>query len=316
MANLFENRCSRTDSANSDVFFRSTLSALSIYSVKINIRYQELNRNVKSPEVLRRLFDWLRRDITDLNTASLVIGAILGIVISAAAGPIITGAVAYGLNDWNVPPYSTPATSISMVGGSGYTVEGESLEEFGGIEYNDTVRLYELQISNPGDQPINDLDVNIPLPGCVVDYTKGGIGSEVRVVDYVSLDLRGQGEGVEVYSCSKTVSVEQLDPGDSVSIRFLLRVSFDQCDLLQGIGTENKMAYNYQWQKNGIRFFESGQIGMGFQQDFREAFQRQNHSIVRGKTIQTKGIAYTNYIVGMNNTSFPQAMGECRLMNG
>lgn len=257
----------------------------------------------------------LKSDISDINTASIIAGALAAIVISAILGPIITGAVAHGANDLGLPPYKSPSISISITGGSDYTIKGEDLEEFGGARYNETVRLYEMQISNPGKQPIRDVDVNVPLPGCVIDYKAKKEGSGLNVVDYVSLDLRGQAEGLDIYSCSKTVSVEQLDPGDTVSVRFLLRVSFDKCDLLQGVGTENLMSYNYQWQKNGIQFFETGTIGMGFSQDFRDAFGQLDSSAVHGKSVQPKKVVYTNYIV-VNASGIPQGMGKCRLMNG
>ncbi|MFC7205278.1 hypothetical protein ACFQJC_17345 [Haloferax namakaokahaiae] len=262
-----------------------------------------------------RIKSGLKSDISEINTSSIIVGALVAIVISASFGPVITGAVAHTANDWNVPPYQSPPLSVSMTGGSGYTIEGESLEEFGGVRYDETVRVYEIVISNPGKQPIQDLDINVPLPGCVVDYNTGGVGSEMDVLDFVSLDLRGQSEGLDVYSCSKTITVEQLDPGDTVSVRFLLQVSFDECDLLQGVGTENLIEYNYQWRKNGIQFFESGDIGMGFNQDFRETFGPIDNTAIRGKPAQPREVVYTNYLLA-NATTIPQGMGKCRLMSG
>lgn len=262
-----------------------------------------------------RLKRGLRADVSDINTTSIIVGAIAAIVISAIVGPIITGAIAHGANDMGIPPYKSPRLDISMTGGTGYTVKGEDLEEFDGTKYNSTVRLYEIQISNPGNKPIQDVDVSTPLPGCVKDYKTSGVGSTASVIDYVTVDLKGQSEGIDVYSCSKTISIEQLDPGDTVSVRFLLLVSFDRCDFLHGVGIENQMVYNYQWQKNGIRFFESRTRVIGFDQDFRDAFGELDYPVVKGKSVQPNGVLYTNFIL-VNSTDIPHAMGKCRLMNG
>lgn len=256
----------------------------------------------------------------DINITTLLLGAVAGafagIILSALIGPTLTGAIAHELNDQGLPPYETPELGISMQGGSGYTVKGEDLERFNGTRYNNSVRLYEIRISNRGDRPIEKVELDMPLPGCVITYDKTTLGTGVAVDDYVFLDLRGQSEGLDIYSCSQTVRINRLYPGDEVRIRYLLAVEFDECDLLQGVGKENVLSYDYYWQKNGIRFYESGKIGMGFQQDFLNAYDFKNKSIVVGDTVQADGINYTNIIVGRDTNSIPKAMGECRLANG
>lgn len=267
---------------------------------------------------LRSILETIKREmmknISDVNTISIVVGAIIAIFISAAMSPIITGFVAHGLNERNISPYESPTPSIQITGGGGYTVQGETLEEFGGVKYNESTSLYELEISSNAEKPIKDLDLRVPLPGCVIAYNTQGVGSEVRVIDYVTLDLKGQREGLDIYSCSKIVSVEQLDPNDSVSVRFLLRVSFDKCDVLLGAGTENIMNLNYQWNRNGIKFFESEKIPMGFGQKFQQTFEDPTRNAVDGKPARVDGVVYTNLIIA-NGSSFPQAMGRCRLRN-
>jgi len=266
--------------------------------------------------ILRRVYCFLQSDISDLDASSLIIGAVLAIVVSAAVGPIITAGVAHSLNDQGIPPYQSPSVDFRMDSGDGqYAVYGEDLEEFNGAIYNNSTRLYEITLNNPSSRAVHDLDISLPLPGCVIDYSASGVGSEADIIDYVELDLRGQGEGLREFSCSKTISVEQLDPNDHVSIRFLLRVSFERCDLLEGGSTTNQMVYNYQWQKNGIQFSESGQGSIGFTEDYANVFGDMGEKSVQGKRISSHGIMYSSYVVGVDEPNIASAMGNCRLSN-
>lgn len=264
----------------------------------------------------KKIYSFLKSDVSDINTASLVIGALFAIVVSAAIGPMITGGVAHTLNNHNLPPYQSPSVDFRMESGDGkYTINGEDLEEFDGAEYNESTKIYEITIHNPGDRPIHNLDMSMPLPGCVIDYSTSGVGTEASVINYVELDLRGQSEGLREYSCSKTISIEQLDPKDHVTIRFLLRVSFNRCDLLQGVSTSNILTFNYQWQKNGIQFSESGHASTGFKNEYRDTFSSIRDNSVGGKTVRVRGVVYSNHIVGVDESNLMRAMGNCRLSN-
>lgn len=251
-----------------------------------------------------------------MDASSLLFGAVVAIIVSAAIGPIITGGVAHLLNDRGLSPYQSPAVNFRMDSGDGqYAVYGEDLEQFDGAIYNNSTRIYEITISNPSERAVHDLDISLPLPGCVIDYSVSGVGSGAEVIDYVELDLRGQGEGLREFSCSKTISIEQLDPEDHVSIRFLLRVSFERCDLLEGASTDNRMVVNYQWQKNGIQFSESGLMSIGFSDEYNSVFAEVERNSVQGKKIRPHGITYSSYVVGVDEPNLARAMGNCRLSN-
>lgn len=267
-----------------------------------------------------RIINFGRRIVSSLGRDNLltgaILGALLGIVLSAALGPMITGGIAQGINSQNLDPYKTPELGVSLTGGAGYTVKGEDLERFGGAEYNDSVRVYEIRVSNRGDRPIEHVNIDMPLPGCVMDYDKTGLGADISVNEYVYLDLRGQGEGLDTYSCSQTIKIDRLYPGDEIRIRYLLRVEFDKCDLLQGVGRQNTLTYDYYWQKNGIQFYESGKVSMGFQEDFLNTYDFNKSSIVVGENVRTDGVIYTNIIIDDDADSIPESMGQCRLENG
>lgn len=265
---------------------------------------------------LRWVKNLLLRDITEVNTISILAGALAAILISAAIGPIMTGWVAHTANDYNLRPYQSPSPEVVLIGGGGeYTVQGEDLDDMGGVIYNDSIEVYQLQVKNPGNRSIKNVDVHIPLPGCEVSSRLGGFGTDPQLVDYVSLNLRGQSEGVDRYSCSKTLVIDELDPGDTSSATFALRTSFQKCDLLEGVGEKDQIEVNYQWQKNGIRFHETEWLDMEREEEFQDAFGGIDRIGVKGKWVDTKKNTYYSAIV-KNATSIPDGMGQCRLMRG
>lgn len=259
--------------------------------------------------------DFLKKPVSDIDLGKLIAGALVAIVISSAFSPMIGGFVAHKFHDLNLPPYQGPEMEIQVTDLEGYAVHGEDLEELGGIEYNDSIGIYDVKIVNKGNTPISSTEVNIPFPSCVIESQSGNIEADVKLTDFVTLDLRGQGEGLKELSCSQTIAIDELDPSERISVRYATYREFERCDLAQGVAKENTIRYEYQWSKNGFRFVERGKIGMGLGDKFLEYSPLQYDNITRYGNIDAKGVNYTSVIVGLEKETFPDAMGTCRLTN-
>lgn len=131
---------------------------------------------------------------------------------------------------------------------------GQRLANFDNVTWNQNMSLYRAKVKNEGSKAAKNVEVTIPLPGCVEayrrPYEKAG-DPNFQVVDAGSVSS-SEPIGLPQYACSKKVLVDELNAGEEVQIDVVINDSPPKCSMLIGTTSSKTIRIEYTWNVQGV----------------------------------------------------------------
>lgn len=264
--------------------------------------------------------DSLKTISDSANWKQLLLGALVGLLVTAVFQPWVMSEATDIKKNLNAPGYSEPDIDIQFNYQKLEFSEGTRIEDFGNLTWNDSYAAYQLWVKNRGDKPIRDVDVYLPLPGCIQYINKDGpaASGEFEVTNMLTYRRTGSTKWDEVpaeaYVCSKSIQTQALWPGDHFAVEFVVIKKFDRCDILTGVPVkpkDAKIVTTYRWQKLNNHYSETEHTAISDTRAdgrFEAAFG--NLQAV-GKPAGTYGKQKYGIFIVSNRSSFGGAKAEC-----
>lgn len=185
-----------------------------------------------------------------------LLGAIVGVVFSAALSPYVISFVNDQYMKAGAPGYEPPPVKTELSKEDVWYPNGTEVPEFGNLTWKNEYEVYHLLIKNEGNKVARDVEVYSPLPGCIhyVNKDGAGAGGDFNTREIVSVREQGGDPSknpVRELSCSKFITTDYLDPGDSIGVEFIVTDRFNRCDFLIGLHLRSEIVTTYRWEKAG-----------------------------------------------------------------
>lgn len=191
-----------------------------------------------------------REFLTDLSWKDAMLGALVGLVLSAAIQPF---ALAFFTDLWvevGAPGHTPPPVEAGMSKMETGHVPGEKADGYGNLTWKEGYEEYRVVIKNNGSNPAYDLETRVPFPGCIVGIAENNPFSEedYGLTNQLETDIDGAVPESK-YRCSRIINTDRLFPGEQIVVDFVIRDQFDQCDVLLGYHDGPELITQYRWQK-------------------------------------------------------------------
>lgn len=185
-------------------------------------------------------------------------GFLVGVVLTAFVSPWISLAVTEFYTPW-APTYSQPEIEVELE--QLPDDRASPILSRNQINNSDDIEVYHLKIDNQADVAAQNLNVNLPLPGCIrAQDTQWN--DRVGVEDYQMKNITeiqrvsGNWSAVRAMSCSVNIQIGGFGPNDVFHINFITTQEIQRCDLLLGAGSEAIYQMKYDWTSHGHRLSE------------------------------------------------------------
>ncbi|WP_339104700.1 hypothetical protein [Haloterrigena salinisoli] len=247
----------------------------------------------------------------DLNLISIVLGALVGMILQAFIGPYVSSIVTSMYVSIEAPKYESPELDVTVVKERSIYQEGESVECYDGLEWDNEYSVYRFVASNNGESDIENLKLDIPLPGYSVytntdDDTIGG-----NYVIYPLLTTRVQTTGdacVSEKNCSFRIKKEKLAPDNTLAVEFVISQKFEKCDVLRAFSPRPEVSASFDWYVNDSRNSEVKHIELNqFGSEYYNALHAfENYT--EGPSAMEMGKPYHILIVGIEDEGIESAI--------
>lgn len=258
-----------------------------------------------------RVEDW----ISETNWFTLVVGAIIGVIITALISPFVSAAVTQmyaGLGLFDGPNVET---TIEKTGE--YHPPGQPVEEYGGLLWNESYDVYRIEISNANERPVERLKLRWNAPGCIVQSNTEGemVYGEYWLHDRYSLDISTRSNlSFNKMQCTKVLEMTEGSLGldERLAVEFVVTQQLETCDVLVDSNPVNQHELMYRWSVQGELFTEERTLSpSSVESDYREtreiSFEGTEEYIVTESGEQGQ-----HYVVGKYGDSFSEALQKCR----
>jgi len=199
----------------------------------------------------------LRGLLENLSLQDALLGALVGLVLSAAIQPF---ALAFFTDVWvevGAPGHTPPPVNSDLTKLQTGHYDGENVEQYDNLTWREGYETYRVVIENEGGKPVYNLKARIPLPGCIIGVSKDTPFSEgdYDLTDQISAGVGGN-RSTERYQCSKIINADQLFPGEKIVVDFVIEDEFESCDVLAGVHGTPELITEYQWRKTNQIYSE------------------------------------------------------------
>lgn len=199
-----------------------------------------------------RLFEWVR----SFKKKDVLAGVILSLILAALIQPFL---VTIATEFWiflGIGQYETPEPQIEFSESNTDYPNGVQVKYFEGIKWSEDYTLYRMKVKNPSNKVIQDLQVHAPLPGCVVYTNKEGpaVGGDYETDNVLDTRMSGADPNetnITKWHCSKSIKTDFIDPSEQIVVEFVVKDSFDKCDLLLGVANRPVIVVEYRWEIAG-----------------------------------------------------------------
>ncbi|WP_143420557.1 hypothetical protein [Halorubrum sp. Ib24] len=249
------------------------------------------------------------------NWTNLILGAVIGVIITALLSPLISAPIAHLLVSVGVHDGPEVQTSIEKTGE--FYPPGEPVEEFSGLVWNKSYDVYRIEISNTNERPVDRLKLRWNAPGCIAQSNTQGemIYGEFWLHDRYSLEISTQSKlSIQEMSCTKVLEMTEssLGQGERLAVEFVVTQEFETCDVLVDSNPVNEHELMYRWSAQGAQFTEERTLSPpSLESDYSET--REISFIGTQELVETKsGEKGLHYVVGKRGGSFSEAVQQCR----
>lgn len=199
----------------------------------------------------------LREIVSGLSLKDALLGALVGLVLSAAIQPF---AIGFFTDVWvgvGAPGHTPPPIESDMSKLQTAHVPGEPAGEYGNLTWEKEYETYRIVIENKGRKSAYNLKTRVPFPGCIVGVSKDTPFSEgdFTLTNQISAGIDGDNSHSR-HECSKIINSDQLFPGEKIVVDFVIKDQFEQCDVLVGVHDSLEIIMEYQWRKTNQIYSE------------------------------------------------------------
>jgi hypothetical protein len=106
--------------------------------------------------------------------------------------------------------------------------EGANLTDYGGLSWNDRYEIYEVNVENPGEKPVDDINIEVMFPGCPVAFNKKNLKEKIFVRTKEPLRRVGGNAEIELNNCQKLIHINSLDRGESALLMVLVSKHYNK----------------------------------------------------------------------------------------
>ncbi|QCW04735.1 hypothetical protein [Natrinema pallidum] len=196
----------------------------------------------------------------NLNIASIILGAIIGIVIRAFLGPYVNSIATSIYIRLNAPKYEPPELDVEVVKESTVYPEGKPIDYYDGLIWDNEYSVYRFVVSNKGTRDIENLNIVIPLPGYSVYTNTDGesISGNYNISPLFVTRVQTTGDScVSEKNCSYQIKKDKLAPDNALAVEFVVSQEFKKCDLLRAYSPRPEVSASFDWYINGNRESET-----------------------------------------------------------
>ncbi|MFD1511738.1 hypothetical protein [Halomarina rubra] len=198
------------------------------------------------------MFERIKKRILSLSRHDAIVGGVVGLIIAAVFQPFLVAFVTDIYVGVGAPGYKAPSIETEFSQGKESFEPGSEVIYFENLTWKSEYQLYRVKIDNNGDQLVRDLKVTVPLPGCVEHVNTEGpaVQGDYDIEDTITARMSGSGlkdSPIEPHQCSKVIQANFLDPGESITVEFIVTDKFEKCDLLNGIPDNPDIITTYRW---------------------------------------------------------------------
>lgn len=251
----------------------------------------------------------------DINWIILVVGAVIGVIITALLSPFVGAAVTQMYAGTGVFDGPNVETSIEKTGE--YHPPGQPVEEYGGLIWNESYDVYRIEIWNTNERPVDRLKLRWNAPGCIVQSNTDGqmIYGEYWLHDRYSLDVSTRSNLLfDKMQCTKVLEMTEGSLGldERLAVEFVVTQNFDTCDVLVDSNPVNQHELMYRWSVQGELFTEERILSpSSVESDYIEtreiSFEGTEEYIVTDS-----GKRGQHYVVGKYGDTFIEAVEKCK----
>lgn len=182
-------------------------------------------------------------------------GIVVGLVVASLLSPWLSLGFTKLYTPW-APTYSSPDIEIEL-----NEIEDErknGILDENNITNSRSVDVYHLKIDNQAERAAEDVNLLLPLPGCIVAKDMS-LNRKVGVDNYRVNNITpirqtsGDWSKFRTMSCSEDIHIEELDANDIFHIQYITTTDLEKCDVLYGPGSESKYRISYEWVSHGHR---------------------------------------------------------------
>jgi len=192
----------------------------------------------------------LKRFIKGLSFKDALLGAMVGLILSAAIQPF---ALAFFTDIWvevGAPGHTPPTVEARMSQLESSNTPGQTVDGYGNLTWREGFEEYRVVIENQGSKPAYDIETRIPFPGCIVSTSTDTpfTEQEPTLTDQISVEVGGSSPD-KTYECSKVINTDRLFPDETVVVDFIIRDQFEECAVLGGFHDGTELITQYRWRK-------------------------------------------------------------------
>lgn len=200
-----------------------------------------------------------------LDWHGFIIGAVVAMVIAVIFQPYLATLATDLKVGLNAPGYQEPDIDVSVDEMNVVYPENTSVEDFGGLNWQDHYSLYRIQVENTANKPAEDVELLLRLPGCSVysNLDGPGISEEVDSSNYIqpriTFDLEppeGYENRLDPLGCTKLVEIPDLPSGEVRTIEYVVTREFSRCDFMIGYKPTPEYNLSYYWTADSERYEE------------------------------------------------------------
>lgn len=210
-----------------------------------------------------------------LNKKWALVTFVAGLLIPFALSPLISPFVTQAYVETGIDSQRPEVTAHGA-----YTPTPSTPSTFSGLDWNNSYRYYNFIISNEGNEPAKNVELNLNFPGCVIDYKK----SRAPVMTAITSEgpaygvmTSGGNQSNEILECSKEVFIPALPSDERVIVEFVIQQNFQylQNKTTVNLNPSRQFSLTYGWEKGSVDYEDSSNgkiIGPNSDKLFAEAF--------------------------------------------